>query len=176
MKTFLAPKYVAALSWGVLVLLVLAALHIYKDAGKPLPHRKNAAAPEEPGVEVQSIQRAMNDLKDISRRESGLAPRLAAADPILALPLPLSPTSRISQSGEDAGQSSLIVMETARGKVAVIDGRTVRTGQKLESGDLVQKIGNTFVELRPLRGDVRRIGMESRFGPARPDPKKESVK
>jgi hypothetical protein len=86
MKTFLAPKYVPALSWGVLVLLMLGALLIYRDAGKPLPYPKNAAAPEQPGVETQSIQLALNELKGIRRLESGWASPLPAADPILALP------------------------------------------------------------------------------------------
>jgi hypothetical protein len=177
MKTFLAPKYVPALSWGVLVLLMLGALLIYRDAGKPLPYPKNAAAPEQPGVETQSIQLALNELKGIRRLESGWASPLPAADPILALPpLSVNPKSKSAQSEEEAGQSSLIVLETARGKVAVINGQTARTGQKLANGDLVQKIGNTFVVLQPLRGDVRRIDMEGRYAPAQPDPKKESAK
>ena len=177
MKTFLAPKYVPALSWGVLVLFMLGALPIYRDAGKPLPYPKKAAAPEQPGVDTQSIQLAINELKGIRLLESGSASPLPAAEPILAVPPPsVNPKSKSTQGEEDAGQSSLIVLETVRRKVAVITGQTVRVGQKLATGDLVQKIGNTFVVLQPLHGDVRRIDMEGRYAPAQPDPKKESAK
>lgn len=175
MKTLLLPKHVPAAFWGIFVVLVFCGLAIvYLHTGRSVALAGTVAEVRSPGGDIPDIERAMNDLKDMSRRRDKWGQRFATAEPILAPSPAVLPRAKAAQGGEDTGRASLILLDSAKGAVAVIDGRVARVGQRLDNGDVVQRIGNTFVILKPPNGEARRLDMDGRFSP--PNPKAESVK
>lgn len=169
MKRSLLPKQVAASVWGIFLALAMGALLVFylaRPSGPRPPATPLAAVPK---VDAGRIRDVTAELAAMRQREQRWGPAGSAAGPVVA---PSPPVQSLSAGGDASGVSSLIVIQTARGTVAMLGGRTLRIGQRLETGDLVERIGKTFLVLKSPGGESRRIDMSSRFllRPSRPNP------
>ncbi|RYX90364.1 MAG: hypothetical protein EOO28_29685 [Comamonadaceae bacterium] len=180
MKLLLLPKYVAAAAWLSSGVLLALAAWFTTGAGtlssrRPQPSEIQLASQD--GVKIQAALDFLQDLKDQQQRVTQVAQeRFSVEHPrsnssYFVAPSPpdvrkLSPaTGGLAESAGSSAGASLIIIQSDRRSLAVVDGQPVRVGQPLAGGDVVDRIGKTFVVLRDPAGGTRTLDMQARFSP-----------
>lgn len=174
MKTVVAPRYVGALVWLLSVCFLAAGAWVYRMADSGMARLFDEPGNPLPADEARPINAAFRVLQDLQRAGAQAAVPSGVAGPVIApAPLPL-PKAPAPGSAPDAGsKANLIFIQTGKRSVAFLDGQPLRAGQALASGDVVERVGKTYVLLRSVSGETKRIDMQNRFNPY-PDPAMET--
>ena len=172
------PRFTAAVAWGVLALLVLAACWMYRSAVPRAVRQPPLAAPALRAGEDTRIARALRQLQTLPARAAAWRARPTdMPEPPL---IPPAPRGRPGPPAADTGQAgevpSLVLLQSGNRIEAHLQGRPVRVGQTLDNGDTVLQIASSFITVKPQGGDLRRIDMNGRFmpRPASPSPKENT--
>ena len=167
MKFGFAPKYnglAYALAVASLAVIAIAAVmgvpRWLPMALKPRESASNALDPETVRIEraVENLrQAALFERTQRSGREEG-------SDAILTLDSPSPVSAAASESKPfDASTLNVVIVETARGRTATIDGAAVRIGERTPGGGIVRAIESTGVVIEDSAGARRSVDIREKF-------------
>lgn len=175
MKQLINPKKIPVLAWSGVTLLLLVVIYIAYPARSSFRNTPQSSAIVPPD-EAARIAAARADLSATKKRQSAwgksttppVSPSPGGAPGALIALMPAAALSRgigNGIGGQKNVDASLIVMQVGGRTVAMLDGQPIRIGETLATGELVQALGPTFVVLKPVNGELRRIDMKDRFLP-----------
>lgn len=163
----LAPKYrgfaYAATVTGIASVAMAAVISSSRWMPVVLPVRAVADSAVDP--EILRLERAVDDVKNAALRERAQRSiREDGSDSILPL-YTASAANAASADAKpfDASAMSFIVMETARGRIAIIDGMPVRNGERMPDGSIVRSIERTGLVIEDGTGALRKVDIRDRF-------------
>ncbi len=163
MKTPVAPKYLAALSWGALGAGLAVCTYLYGDSsGRPLMLRPPAQA--EPATARSqgelATQQAMNALRTLGSQRSGrqqFAP--PAGLPLIEETVINAKAAALVEANTD--DLAVVILQTERGMVAMLGGEVMEPGKKLADGTKVERVDEHGVVLLNNDGTQRMVKVVS---------------
>ncbi len=167
MKFAFAPKY-NGLAYAVAVgCLTLAAMGTVSWVPRWMPV---AAAPREPATgaadpEIALIEKAIDQMRQAAIAERAQGKVQNDGDyPLLPLYSPSAVTAAALESRPfDAATLNVVIVETARGRSASIDGMSVRVGERTPGGGTVRAIERTGVVIEDSAGTRHSVDIRERF-------------
>lgn len=167
MKLAFAPKYnglAYALAVGCLTLMAMATVS-WVPRWMPV-----AAAAREPAAgaadpEIALIEKAIEHMGQaaIAERTQRTVPN-DGSDPLLPLYSPSAVNAAaLGSKPLDAATLNVVIVETARGRTASIDGVPVRVGERTPGGGIVRSIDRTGVVIEDSAGTRQSVDIRERF-------------
>ncbi|MGJ7580328.1 hypothetical protein ACSFA3_09115 [Variovorax sp. RHLX14] len=167
MKLGFAPKYnglaFALAVAGFTVIAIAAVTWVPRWLPMVLQPREPASSTLDP--ETIRIERAAENLRQAALFErmqrSG---RGEGSDSILTLYSPSTTAAAATESKPfDASTLNVVIVETARGRTATIDGAVVRIGERTSGGGIVRAIDRTGVVIEDGAGAKRSVDIRDKF-------------
>ncbi|MDB5878871.1 MAG: hypothetical protein JWQ41_2285 [Variovorax sp.] len=167
MKFGFAPKYnglAYALAVASLAVIAIAAV-MWVQRWLPMALQPRESVSNALDPETVRIERAAENLRQVALFErTQRSGREEGSDLILTL---YSPSSAIAAATEskpfDASTLNVVIVETARGRTATIDGAAVRIGERTPGGGIVRAIESTGVVIEDSAGAKRSVDIRDKF-------------
>lgn len=163
------PKQVPSLIWTLFTLLAIFTFVVWRVIAQRPSFLRPVAVPSESNNEqgdMPHIAWAARALASLKLRDSENSELVESSNPIIATALSEKRDAPdLNAVTPITAPFSLIIVETPRGIVAVLNGRTLRIGSTTSEGEVVQRIARSFVIVKLASGETRRIDMKDRFMP-----------
>ena len=167
MKFGFAPKYnglVYALAVACLAVTAVAAV-TWVPRWLPMALQPRETASNTLDPETVRVERATENLRQAALFErTQRSGREEGSDSILTLYSPSAVSAAVIESKPfDASTLNVVIMETARGRTATIDGAAVRIGERTTGGGIVRAIEPTGVVIEDSAGAKRSVDIRDKF-------------
>lgn len=167
MKRVFAPKYNGLAYAATVAALATMAMGAVTWVPRWLPPAMptRGAAAEMPDPEVARLDRAAANLRQAALFErSQRTGREDGSESILTLYSPSAISAAALESQPfDPSKLNVVIVETARGRTATIEGATVRIGERTPGGGIVRAIERTGVVIEDSAGAKRSVDIRDRF-------------
>ena len=167
MKPIFAPKfnglaYAAAVA-GLALVAIVAVTWVPRWLPVASTTRESATGTMDP--ETVRIEQATESLRQAARFErTQQTDRQEGSDSILPLYSPSAITASPSESKPlDGANLNVVIVETARGRTATIDGAVVRIGERLPGGGILRAIDRTGIVIEDSAGAKHGVDLKDRF-------------
>lgn len=167
MKFVFAPKYYglayAATVSALAIAAVVAVAWVPRWLPLGMPARGSAAEVLDP--EIARLDHAATNLRQAALFErSQRTGREDGSESILTLYSPSAVSAAALESQPfDPSRLNVVIVETARGRTAMIEGATVRIGERTPGGGIVRAIERTGVVIEDSAGAKRSVDIRDRF-------------
>ena len=167
MKLVFAPKYYGLAYAAAVAALTIAAMvavaWVPRWLPLGMPARGSAAEVLDP--EIARLDRAATNLRQAALLErSQRTGREDGSESILTLYSPSAVSAAALESQPlDPSRLNVVIVETARGRTATIEGATVRIGERTPGGGIVRAIERTGVVIEDSTGAKRSVDIRDKF-------------
>lgn len=170
MKPFVKPRLLPLFGWAALILV--GAFCAYVLYARPTVFLMEAAAPEAPVLEKDSIEQAMKNLAAIkasSWMQGGAGYVDQALDTLAPAPEKVAVVEAppvVDVEPADPSLKGAVVVISGKRLYLVLGGKRFRPGQRIATGETIRTLNLQAVELKSPEGVGRTVEIGRAIGPA----------